>query len=141
MADWSCLGRLDSSRRLDDLFQLGNTSYRILRVERGTVRVEDAHGQPPSIPFWLGEAPGRSMELSRSVSDLRKEIEQRLASSPPTALGWLMERVGLDESSAFQIVQYLSAGKAALGSLPTLDTVVFERFFDRSEERRVGKEC
>ena len=61
-----------------DIFQLGNTSYRILRVERGTVRVEDAHGQPPSIPFWLGEAPGRSMELSAAVSDLRKQIEERL---------------------------------------------------------------
>jgi ATP-dependent Lhr-like helicase len=115
-----------------DIFQLGNTSYRILRVERGTVRVEDAHGQPPSIPFWLGEAPGRTMELSAAVSDLRKEIEQRLAEEPSSALAWLMETVGLDEASAFQIVQYLSAGCAALGTLPTLDTVVFERFFDES---------
>jgi ATP-dependent Lhr-like helicase len=115
-----------------DIFQLGNTSYRILRVERGTVRVEDAHGLPPSIPFWLGEAPGRSMELSAAVSDLRKEIEQRIGCEPPTALAWLQETVGLDEASAFQIVQYLSAGKAALGTLPTLDTVVFERFFDES---------
>ncbi|HEX3604008.1 MAG TPA: DEAD/DEAH box helicase [Steroidobacteraceae bacterium] len=115
-----------------DIFQLGNTSYRILRVERGTVRVEDAHGQPPSIPFWLGEAPGRSMELSTAVSDLRKEIETRLGSEPPSALEWLIATVGLDEASASQIVQYLSAGKAALGALPTLDTVVFERFFDES---------
>jgi ATP-dependent Lhr-like helicase len=115
-----------------DIFQLGNTSYRILRVERGTVRVEDAHGQPPSIPFWLGEAPGRTMELSASVSDLRKEIELRLESAAPSALEWLMQTVGLDESCAFQIVQYLSAGKAALSVLPTLDTVVFERFFDES---------
>ena len=60
-----------------DIFQLGNASYRILRVERSTVRVEDAHGQPPTIPFWLGEAPGRSDELSVSVSRLREEIEQR----------------------------------------------------------------
>ena len=115
-----------------DIFQLGNTSYRILRVERGTVRVEDAHGQPPSIPFWLGEAPGRSMELSAAVADLRKQIEQRLGEQPPAALPWLMETVGLDEASGFQLVQYLSAGKAALGVLPTLDTVVFERFFDES---------
>jgi len=115
-----------------DIFQLGNTSYRILRVERGTVRVEDAHGQPPSIPFWLGEAPGRTMELSAAVSNLRKEIEARLGQDPPSALPWLMQTVGLDEASAFQIVQYLSAGKAALGTLPTLDTVVFERFFDES---------
>ncbi|HEY0801241.1 MAG TPA: DEAD/DEAH box helicase [Steroidobacteraceae bacterium] len=115
-----------------DVFQLGNTSYRILRVERGTVRVEDAHGQPPSIPFWLGEAPGRTMELSSSVSGLRKEIERRLEGEPGSALAWLIESVGLDEASAFQIVQYLSAGKAALSALPTLDTVVFERFFDES---------
>src|ERR1700675_3273937 len=64
-----------------DIFQLGNTSYKILRVERGTVRVEEAHGQPPSIPFWLGEAPGRTEELSEAVSRLRKEIERRLDSA------------------------------------------------------------
>jgi len=125
-----------------DIFQLGNTSYRILRVERGTVRVEDAHGQPPSIPFWLGEAPGRSMELSRAVSRLRAEIEQRLeneplpeqlpASEPGAATRWLRETLGLDAASAAQIVQYLGAGRAALGCLPTFDTVIFERFFDES---------
>jgi len=115
-----------------DIFQLGNTSYKILRVERGTVRVEDAHGQPPSIPFWLGEAPGRTLELSAAVSGLRQEIQQRLEAEPRSALQWLTETVGLDESSAFQLAQYLSAGKAALGCLPTLSTVVFERFFDES---------
>jgi ATP-dependent Lhr-like helicase len=107
-----------------DVFQLGNTSYRILRVERGTVRVEDAHGQPPSIPFWLGEAPGRTAELSAAVSRLRQEIEQRLmvAAVAPggAAMAWLLESVGLDEAAAFQLVQYLSAGRAALGCLPTL---------------------
>ena len=61
-----------------DIFQLGNTSYRILRVERGRVRVEDAHGAPPTIPFWLGEAPGRSDELSFAVSRLREEISRAL---------------------------------------------------------------
>jgi ATP-dependent Lhr-like helicase len=106
-----------------DIFQLGNTSYKILRVERGTVRVEDAHGQPPSIPFWLGEAPGRTMELSAAVSRLRKEFEQRIEGEPGAALLWLTATVGLDEVSAFQLVQYLSAGRAALGCLPTLDTV------------------
>ncbi len=121
-----------------DVFQLGNTSYRILRVERGTVRVEDAHGQPPSIPFWLGEAPGRTEELSAAVSRLKREIEQRLEhgqagqGAPGTAMSWLIEAVGLDEAAALQIVQYLSAGRAALGCLPTFDTVVFERFFDES---------
>jgi ATP-dependent helicase Lhr and Lhr-like helicase len=115
-----------------DIFQLGNTSYKILRIERGTVRVEDAHGQPPSIPFWLGEAPGRSMELSQAVSRLRQEIQERIEDEPGAALQWLRETVGLDEGPAFQLVQYLSAGYAALGCLPTFDTVVFERFFDES---------
>ena len=115
-----------------DVFQLGNTSYRILRVERGTVRVEDAHGQPPSIPFWLGEAPGRSDELSQAVSRLRAEIERRLGTHPGAAVDWLTESVGLSPEAAFQIVEYLAAGRAALGALPTLDTIMFERFFDES---------
>src|SRR6202166_2284135 len=114
-----------------DVFQLGNTSFRILRVERGTVRVEDAHGQPPSIPFWLGEAPGRTAELSAAVSRLRKDIEE-LSSEPGAAMRWLMETLGLDDAAALQVVQYLGAGRAALGCLPTFDTVVFERFFDES---------
>src|ERR1700676_2283523 len=121
-----------------DVFQLGNTSFRILRVERGTVRVEDARGQPPSIPFWLGEAPGRTEELSAAVSRLRQEIERRLDGGRAAEIArgeakqWLIESVGLDEAAALQIVQYLSAGRAALGCLPTFDTVIFERFFDES---------
>src|SRR5207248_5167688 len=69
-----------------DVFQLGNTAYRIRRVERGTMRVEDAEGQPPNVPFWLGEAPGRSDELSEAVSRLRAEVEARLEKElPPPA--------------------------------------------------------
>ena len=115
-----------------DVFQLGNTSYRILRVERGTVRVEDAHGQPPSIPFWLGEAPGRSAELSFAVSRLRREIEIKLALGPALATDWLTGEVGIDQKAATQLVQYLDAGRAALGGLPTLESIIFERFFDES---------
>jgi ATP-dependent Lhr-like helicase len=115
-----------------DVFQLGNTSYRILRVERGTVRVEDAHGQPPSIPFWLGEAPGRSGELSFAVSRLRNEIDRRLGEGVGAATDWLLESVALDPAAAAQLIQYLGAGRAALGSLPTLDSIIFERFFDES---------
>ena len=132
-----------------DVFQLGNVSYRILRVERGQVRVEDAHGQPPSIPFWLGEAPGRSNELSQSVARLRKEIEVRLppggqvaladapallsapvAAGMEPALRWLVDEVGIAGPAAAQLVGYLAAGRAALGALPTQDTIIFERFFD-----------
>ncbi len=116
-----------------DIFQLGNVSYRILRVEQGRVRVEDAHGQPPSIPFWLGEAPGRTDELSNSVSRLRKEIEERLGSNTPAAaLRWLVDEVGIQAPAAVQLVNYLSAARGALGVLPTRDTIVFERFFDET---------
>src|SRR5256886_16078325 len=114
-----------------DIFQLGNKSYRIMRVERGVVRVEDAHGMAPTIPFWLGEAPGRSDELSAAVSRLRAEIAAHIRSDPAGegALRWLIEEVGLGEPAAKQLVEYLASGFGALGCLPTQDTIVFERFF------------
>ena len=116
-----------------DVFQLGNTSYRIIRVERGTVRVEDAKGQPPSIPFWLGEAPARTTELSQSLSRLRETIAERLdAGGRDAALAWLTATVGVGIAAAEQITDYLAAAKAALGTLPSVDTIVFERFFDES---------
>src|SRR4051812_8043355 len=115
-----------------DVFQLGNASYQIIRVERGQVRVEDAHGLPPTIPFWLGEAPGRSDELSDSVSRLRKEIAQRLEARPDSVLPWLIDEVGIAEAAAEQELEYLAAGKAALGAMPSKDTIVLERFFDEA---------
>ena len=114
-----------------DVFQLGNTSYRILRVERGTVRVEDAAGTPPSIPFWLGEAPGRTDELSLAVSRLRGEVEGALTASREAALAHLLA-IGVGEPAASQLIDYLAAACAALGCLPTQDTVVLERFFDEA---------
>jgi len=113
-----------------DVFQLGNTAYRIRRVERGTMRVEDAQGQPPNIPFWLGEAPGRSDELSQSVSRLRVEFAARLPAGAEVALSWLTHEIGIGEAAARQLTEYLAAGHAALGVLPTQSTIVFERFFD-----------
>ena len=134
-----------------DIFQLGNTAYRIRRVERGTLRVEDAQGQPPNIPFWLGEAPGRTNELSQAVSRLRSEVEASLRAVPDkpppppspaweggggglqevgSALAWLASQPGIGDAAARQLVGYLAAGHAALGVLPTHDTIVFERFFD-----------
>jgi ATP-dependent Lhr-like helicase len=116
-----------------DVFQLGNTSYRILRVERDRLRVEDAQGVPPNIPFWLGEAPGRSAELSHGVSRLREEIATRLdEGGVPAVLHWLMHTLGMNESSAQQLAEYMAAAKLALGVLPTQETLVFERFFDES---------
>src|SRR5690348_14657536 len=114
-----------------DIFQLGNQSYRILKVERGRVRVEDAHGAPPSIPFWLGEAPGRSDELSWAVSRLREEISERLDGGDNVVV-WLRDEVGVVESAARQLVEYYTAASTELGVLPTHTILAMERFFDES---------
>ncbi|HUA77354.1 MAG TPA: DEAD/DEAH box helicase, partial [Acetobacteraceae bacterium] len=117
-----------------DVFQLGNTAYRILRIERGTVRVEDAHGQPPNIPFWLGEAPGRTDELSAAVSRLRAGLAARLAADATgsEARAWLEGELGLAGPAAEQLFDYLAAAHAALGMLPSMERLVLERFFDEA---------
>ena len=130
-----------------DIFQLGNASWQIARVTAGTVRVVDAHGAPPTIPFWLGEAPARSDELSRAVSDLRGEVEERLAaraqatetrrpgdesSDSISIIGWLISEIGLPQGAAQQLFEYFAAGRSALGVIPTQRTLVLERFFDES---------
>ncbi|WP_429383986.1 DNA glycosylase AlkZ-like family protein [Pseudomonas laurylsulfatiphila] len=118
-----------------DIFQLGNTSYRILRVETGKVRVEDAQGQPPTIPFWLGEAPGRSAELSSAVARLQAKLDDLLGAAPGNlqpALDWLTETLGLNLASAEQLVDYLARARQTLGALPSQDTLLLERFFDES---------
>jgi ATP-dependent Lhr-like helicase len=116
-----------------DVFLLGTTSWRIRRVEPGTVRVVDAQGAPPSVPFWLGEAPGRTDELSEEVSILRATVQARLeAGEPDQARTWLEKESGVDSSAADTIVRYLGAGLVALGALPTKDRLVLERFFDES---------
>ena len=140
-----------------DIFQLGNTSWRVLRVEQGKVRVEDAKGQPPSIPFWLGEAPARSTELSVSVARLREEVAARVdlkavksnngdaseddeaaprrspwLEASAGALDWLTDEVGLSTAASEQIVDYLAGAKAVLGVMPSQENVVLERFFDDS---------
>ncbi|HSL53187.1 MAG TPA: helicase-related protein [Pyrinomonadaceae bacterium] len=118
-----------------DIFQLGNTSWRVLRVEQGKVRVEDAHGQPPSSPFWLGEAPARTHELSVSVSRLREEVAARVNTEPVNlqpAIEWLTKEVGISQPGAEQIVEYLAGAKIVLGVMPSQDNLVLERFFDDS---------
>ncbi|HUQ88004.1 MAG TPA: helicase-related protein [Vicinamibacterales bacterium] len=116
-----------------DIFQLGNTSWRILQVVGGTVRVADAHGAPPTIPFWLGEAPGRTAELSSIVSDLRAGVEPfLLANNRDGAVEWLMEASGVSRLEAGQVVDYLDESLRILGALPTRDTIILERFFDDS---------
>ncbi|POA28981.1 MULTISPECIES: DEAD/DEAH box helicase [unclassified Pseudomonas] len=118
-----------------DVFQLGNTSYRILRVETGKIRVEDAQGQPPTIPFWLGEAPGRSAELSLAVARLHAHLDELLSATPgdvQPSIDWLTETLGLNLASAEQLVDYLARARLTLGALPSQDTLLMERFFDES---------
>jgi len=114
-----------------DVFQLGNTSYLIRKIESGQVRVVDARGRPPSIPFWLGEAPGRTAELSVALSAFRRDLEGRLG-DPRAAIEWLVAETGLTEPAARQAVEYLGAAKAVLGVIPTQETLVLERFFDEA---------
>ncbi len=118
---------VESSR--GDVFLLGAAAWRIRRIARGQVRVEDARGAAPTIPFWRGEAPGRTDELSARVSRLREEVAE---ADPETARRRLRERCFLSEAGADQIVRYLAAGKAALGAVPTRRRVIAERFFDES---------
>ena len=127
------IGTLDEDFAIEsmqgDIFLLGNTSWRIRRVEAGVVRVVDAGGTPPTLPFWRGEAPGRSLELSQTFSEVREKISS-LAQQP--AETWLSQECGLDSRGAQQAVQYVMAGSSALGALPTRKCVVAERFFDEA---------
>ena len=143
------IGTLDEDFAVEsnagDIVLLGNTSWRIRRVEgkSGRILVEDAHGAPPSVPFWLGEAPARTQELSFGVGDLRQEISDRLASISPIGVsqaipqvaetvGWLKQECGLDDPGAEQAVEYVLQGRAVLGAVPTQSTIIAERFFDES---------
>ncbi len=126
-----------------DIMLLGNSSWQICRIQAGRVIVKDAHGAAPNIPFWRGEAPARTAELSRQVSDLRHEVDERtlaivpgpeLRTSTPfrETVAWLQQECGLDAAGAEQIVEYVVAGRAGLGAVPTQKTIVAERFFDES---------
>ncbi|MCC7256850.1 MAG: DEAD/DEAH box helicase [Gammaproteobacteria bacterium] len=113
-----------------DIFQLGNASYRIARVETGRVLVEDAGGQPPNIPFWFGEAPGRSDELSHAVSRLRDQVAADAELGTGRARARLERELGLVPAAAAQLVDYLGTARVALGEVPTRETIILERFFD-----------
>ncbi len=123
-----------------DVFQLGNTSWRILRIGNGVVRVADAQGQPPSMPFWLGEAPARSDEMSAAVSALRAAVdfelpgpdEPRKDGGLDSAVQYLKDEYRLNDPAAQQIASYLAEAKRSLGTVPTRDTIALERFFDES---------
>jgi ATP-dependent Lhr-like helicase len=125
-----------------DIVLLGNMSWRIRRVESaGRILVEDAHGAPPTIPFWLGEAPGRTEELSHQLGELRRKISDLTPNTVPgfvnqkspevlAAVEWLKQECGLDDPGAEQAIEYIVTGRTVLGTVPTSDTVIAERFFD-----------
>ena len=126
-----------------DIMLLGNTSWMIHRIETnaGRMLVQDAHGAPPSVPFWRGEAPARTQELSAHVGELREKISEMLPHTSPVgfsatqpdvaaAVGWLKDECGLDDSGAEQSIEYILQGRAVLGAVPTQQTVIAERFFD-----------
>ncbi|MBV9027312.1 MAG: DEAD/DEAH box helicase, partial [Candidatus Eremiobacteraeota bacterium] len=129
--DGHVIGTLDEDFAIEsmagDIFLLGTNSWRVRRVEAGVVRVEDAHGAPPSVPFWNGEGYGRTLELSREVCAVRTAIDER---TDGAAYDWLAEQCALDRAGAEQAVAYVRAGKAILGAVPTQQTIVAERFFD-----------
>jgi ATP-dependent Lhr-like helicase len=106
-----------------DIFQLGNTSWRILKVERGVVRVADAKGQPSSVPFWLGEGASRTEELSAEIADLREYCADQFA---------LEREIGLSQEASMQIAQFIEDGRKVLGNVPTQKRIILERFFDES---------
>ncbi len=114
-----------------DIFLLGNKSWRIRRVSAGKVWVEDAQGASPTVPFWLGEAPARTTELSKAVSELRSNLAERV-DNVSAAVGWLVGETGIPEAAAEQIVAYVRETKAILGCVPTCDRIVAERFFDEA---------
>jgi len=114
-----------------DIFLLGNHSWRIRRVEAGKVRVQDAENLPPTIPFWLGEAPARTVELSTALADLRREVAERLH-DPAQAIGWLSAETSISAEGASEILRYVADTVAVLGAVPTLDTIIAERFFDEA---------
>jgi len=145
--DGAAVGTVDEDFAVEssrgDIMLLGNTSWVIRRVETkaGRMLVEDAHGAPPTVPFWRGEAPARTEELSAHVGELRREISERLANTSPVgfsatqpevalAVHWVKAECGLDDSAAEQVLEYVLQGRAVLGDVPTQQTVIAERFFD-----------
>ncbi len=131
------VGTLDEDFAIEsmagDIFQLGSTSWRVRRVESGRVRVEDAHGLPPSIPFWNGEGLARTEELSFEVARLREELWARVqADGREAAVAWLETECAVEHAGAEQAVAYVAEGARMLGAVPTQKTVVAERFFDET---------
>jgi len=121
-----------------DVFALGTHSWQMLRIDGLKVRVRDAQGMAPTIPFWFGEGPGRTHELSMAVSNLRQTIADLLIEdSANAAIQWVVDNVTVPRSGAVQLIEYLQTGMQALGVMPTRETLVMERFFDEVGDMHV----
>ncbi len=138
--DGTVVGSVDEDFAIEslsgDIMLLGTTSWRIRGIETGKVRVEDAHGQPPNIPFWRGEAPSRSLELSQAVAEVRSAIQQLIEKGATPggsqARRWCSEECGVDAAGADQLLTYVAGGVHILGAVPTQTCVIAERFFDEA---------
>jgi len=136
--DGQIIGTVNEDFAIDsapgNVFQLGTSSWRVLKVEAQALRVADAGGEPPNMPFWFGEAPGRTDAASHAVGRLREGLEDRIRAGHDTAsnVAWLAGSLEVPEPAARQAVEYLTAGYHMLGCLPTGSTLVLERFFDES---------
>jgi ATP-dependent Lhr-like helicase len=137
------VGTLDEDFAIEsqtgDIFLLGSTSWKVRRVLDGQVRVEDAHGQPPTVPFWNGEGLARTAELSDEVCALREALAgfvRRIGAGEPDdareAIAWIDSECALEGAGAAQALDYVAEGVSALGALPTRRALVAERFFDDS---------
>lgn len=135
--DEQTVGTLDEDFALEcnsgDIILLGNTSWKVKRVEgiQGKVRVIDAQGAPPTVPFWLGEGLGRTIELSQQVAEIR-ELVSNAKSIGISPMARLISQCGLDEAGAEQLIAYINEGVLVLGAVPTQKTLIAERFFDES---------
>lgn len=131
--DGHIVGTLDEDFAIEsmagDIFMLGTTSWQVRRIEPGVVRVQDAKGALPTVPFWNGEGPGRTIELSREVCAVRAAIDER---DDEAAYAFLERECGLNRTGAEQAVAYVRSGKKILGAVPTQETIVAERFFDEA---------
>jgi len=138
--DGTVVGTVDEDFAIEslagDIMLLGTTSWRIRGIETGKVRVEDAHGAPPTIPFWRGEAPSRSLELSQAVAEMRLAVKHLLDTGAGPGDGdarqWLREQCGVNEAGADQLLAYVAGGMHILGDIPTQTCVIAERFFDEA---------
>jgi ATP-dependent Lhr-like helicase len=121
-----------------DVFTLGTHSWQMLRIDGLKVRVRDAQGMQPTIPFWFGEGLGRTVELSQSVSRLKHTVAELLINdSANAAVQWLVDEIHLPRGAATQLIEYLQSGMNALGAMPTRETIVMERFFDEVGDMHV----